>query len=254
MLVLNIRQQTFKSKKVHEIKKDVVVQSLNHVQLFAVSWTAACTRLPCRSLSPRVCSDSCPLRWLCYLTILSSATLFFCLQSFPASGSFPVSELFASGGKYWSFSCSISPSNEYWELISFRIDWFDLLAVQGTRKSLLQNHNSKTWILWHSAFFMVQLSCPCMTTGKTIALTIQTFVGKAMSLLFNTLSRFVIAFFPRSKHLLISMLQSPSTVILEPKKIKSVAPSTFSPSICCDYILIKGSLQPEDTIINIYVA
>ena len=108
--------------------------------------------------------------------------------------------------KYWSFSFSVSPFNEYSGLISFRIDWFDLLAVQGTLKSLLQNHNSKTSILWHSVVFMVQLSCPCMTTGKTIALTIQTFVGKAMSLLFNTLSRFVIAFFPRSKHLLISWL------------------------------------------------
>ena len=156
--------------------------------------------------------------------------------------------------KYWSFCFSICPSNEYWGLISFKIDWFDFLAVQGALKSLLQHCNSKTSILWHSAFFMVQLSCPCLTTGKTIALTMQTFVGKVMSLLFNTLSRFVIAFLPRSKHLLISWLQSPSTVILEPKKIKSVTTSTFSPSICCDYILIKCSLQPEDTITNIYAA
>ena len=108
--------------------------------------------------------------------------------------------------EYWSFSFNISPSNEYSALISFRMDWLDLLAVQGTLKSLLQHHSSKASILRCSAFFIVQLSCPCMTTGKTIALTIQTFVGKAMSLLFNTLSRFVIAFFPRSKHLLISWL------------------------------------------------
>ena len=109
---------------------------------------------------------------------------------------------------------------------------FDLLAVQGTLKSLLQHHSSKTSVLWHSVFFIVQLSHPYMTTGKTIALTTQTFVGKAMSLLFNMLSRFVIAFLPRSKHLLISWLQSPSAVISEPKKIKSVTVSIVAPSIC----------------------
>ena len=117
--------------------------------------------------------------------------------------------------KYWGFSFNISPSNEYSGLISFRIDWFDLLAVQGTLKSLLQHHSSKASVLWHSAFLMVQLLHPYMTTGKTIALT---FVGKVVSLLFNTLSRFVIAFLLRSKHLLISWLQLPSTVILEPTK------------------------------------
>jgi len=122
-------------------------------------------------------------------------------------------------------------------LISFRMDWFDLLAVQGTLKSLLQHHNSKASILWCSAFFMVQLSHPYMTTGKTMALTIQTFVNKVMSLPFNMLSRLVIAFLPRSKCLLISWLQSPSAVILEPKKIKSVTVSTFSPSICHE---VKG--------------
>ena len=106
--------------------------------------------------------------------------------------------------KYWSFRFSISSSNEYSRLISFRIDWFDLLAVQGTLKSLLQHHSLKASILWHSAFFMVQLSHPYMTLGKTIALTIRTFVGKVMSLVFNTLSRFVIAFLPRTKHLLIA--------------------------------------------------
>ena len=133
--------------------------------------------------------------------------------------------------KYWSFSFSIRPSNEYSGLISFRIDWFDLVAVQGTLKSLLQHHSSKTSVLWHSAFFMVQLSHPYMTTGKTIALTRWTFVGKVMSLLFNMLSTFVIAFLPRSKCLLISWLQSLSAVILEPKKIKSVTVSVVFPSI-----------------------
>ena len=121
--------------------------------------------------------------------------------------------------KYWSFSFSITPSNEYSGLISFRIDWFDLLAVQGTLKSLLQHHSSKSSILWCSAFFTVQLSHPYMTTGKTIALTRRTFVGKVMSLLFNMLSRLVITFLPRSKRLLILCLQSPSAVILEPQKI-----------------------------------
>ena len=116
--------------------------------------------------------------------------------------------------KDWSFSFSISPSNEYSGLISFRMDWLDLLAVQGTLKSLLQHHNSKASILQCSAFFIVQLSHPYMTTGKTIALTRQTFVGKVMSLLFNMLSRLVIAFLPRSERLLISWLQSPSAVIL----------------------------------------
>ena len=131
----------------------------------------------------------------------------------------------------WSFSYSISPSSEYSGWISFKIDCFDLLAVQGTLKSLLQHYSSKASVLRRSAFFMVQLSHPYMTTGKTIALTRWTFVGKVMSLLFNTLSRFVVAFFPRSKHLLISWLQSQSAVILEPKKRKSVIVSTFTPSI-----------------------
>ena len=120
---------------------------------------------------------------------------------------------------YWSFSFSISPSNEYWGLISFRMDWLDLLDVQGTLKSLLQHHSSKASILRHSTFFIVQLLHPYVTTGKTIALTRQTFVGKVMSLLFNLLSGLVITFLPRSKWLLISWLQSPSAVILEPPKI-----------------------------------
>ena len=130
--------------------------------------------------------------------------------------------------KYWSFSFSISPSNEHPGLISFRMDWLDLLAVQGTLKSLLQHHSSKASSFWRSAFFTVQLSHPYMTTGKTIPLTRWTFVGKVMSVLFNMLSRLVITFLPRSKRLLISWLQSPFAVILEPRKIKS---DTVSPSI-----------------------
>ena len=133
--------------------------------------------------------------------------------------------------KYWSFSFSITPSKEIPGLISFRMDWMDLLADQGTLKSFLQHHSSKASILPCSAFFTVQLSHPYMTTGKTIALTRRTFVGKIMSLLFNMLSRLVITFLPRSKHLLISWLQSPSAVILEPQKIKSATVSTVSPSI-----------------------
>ena len=134
--------------------------------------------------------------------------------------------------KYWSFSFSISPPNEYSGLISFRMDWLDLLAVQGTLNSLLQYHSSKASILRCSAFFIVQLSHPYMTPGKTIALTRRTFVGKAMSLLFNMPSRLVIAFLPRSKCLLISWLQSPSAMILKPPKIKSLTVSIVSPSIC----------------------
>ena len=135
--------------------------------------------------------------------------------------------------KYWSFSCSISPSNEHPGLISFRMDWLDLLAVWGTLKSLLQHHSSKASILQYAAFFTVQLSHPYMTTGKTIALTRRTFVGKVMSLVFNMLSRLVITFLLRSKHLLISWLQPPSVVILEPpRQIKSVTLSTVSPYIC----------------------
>ena len=134
--------------------------------------------------------------------------------------------------KYWSFSFNISPSSEHSGLISFRMDWLDLLAVLGTLKSLLQQQSSKASILQRLAFFTVQLSHPYMTTGKTIALTRQTFVGKVVSLLLNMLSRLVITFLPRSKCPLISWLQSPSAVILEPQKIKSDTVSTVSPSIC----------------------
>ena len=141
------------------------------------------------------------------------------------------SALHISWPKYWSFIFSISPSNEQPGLISFRMDWLGLLAVQGTLKSLLQQHSSKASILRHSAFFTVQLSHPYMTTGKTIAFTRWTFVGKVISLLFNMLSRLVITFLPRSKRLFISWLQLPSAVILEPKKVKSDTVSTVSPSI-----------------------
>ena len=134
--------------------------------------------------------------------------------------------------KYWCFIFSINPSNEYSGLISFRIDLFNLLAVQGTLKSLLQHHSSNASILHHSSFFMVQLSHQYMTTGKTIALIRQTYVGKVMSLPFNMLSRLVIAFLPRRKHILILWLQSPSAVILETKKIMSVTVSIVSPYIC----------------------
>jgi len=152
-----------------------------------------------------------------------------------------MSQLFASGGQSTkSFSFSISPSSEYSGLISFRMDWLDLLAVQGTLKSLLQHHNSKVSILLHSALFIVQLSHPYMTTGKTKALTRQTFAGRVMSLLFNMLSRLVITFFLRSKRLFISWLQSPSEVILEPPKIKSTSVSTVSLSICHEVIGLDG--------------
>ena len=172
------------------------LQSFSHVWLFATPWTAA--RQAFLSWpTPIVYSNSCC--W-CHTTISSSVVPFSShLQSFPASGSFQMSQFFASGGqKYWSFSFSISPSNEYSGLISFRMDWLDLLAVQGTLKSLLKHHSSKASILQCSAFFMAQLSHPYKITGKTIALTRWTFVGKVMSLLLNVLSGLVITFLPRS--------------------------------------------------------
>ena len=156
-------------------------------------------RLPCPSPSPRVCSNSCPLSWWCHPTIC--CPLLFPPSIFPSIRVFSNESVLRIGWpKYWSFSFNNSPSNEYSELISFRIDWLDLLTVQGTLKSLLQHQSLKASILRCSALFMVQLSHPYMTTGKTIALTIWTFVGKVMSLLFNTLSRFVIAFLPRTLH------------------------------------------------------
>ena len=178
------------------------------------------TRPPCPSPTPGVYPNSRPLSWWCHPTISSSVIPFSsCLQSFPASGSLQMSQLFKSGGQSIGvFSFSISPTNEHSGLISLRMDWLDLLAVQGTLESLLQHHSSKASILWRSAFFIVQLSHPYMTTGKTTALTRWTFVGRVMSLLFNMLSRLVITFLPRRKHLLISRLQSPSAVILEPSQ------------------------------------
>ena len=173
------------------------------------------TRPPCSSPTPGVYPNPCPLsQW--YHPAISSCVIPYVLPSIRVFSS--ESTLRMRSPKYWSFSFNISPSSENPGLISFRMDWLDLLAVQGTLKSLLQHHSSKASILRHSAFFTVELSYPYMTTGKTIALTRWTFVGKVMSLLLNMLSRLVITFLPRSKCLLISCLQSPSAVILEPKK------------------------------------
>ena len=189
------------------------VQSLSCVRLFATPWTAACQAslsiTNSRSLLKLVSVPSNHLILCCPLLLH--------LQSFPASGSSPMSQFFASGGQSIGvYSFSISPSNAYSGLISFRIDSFDVLAVQRTHTSLLQHHTSKASILWCSGFFIVQLFHPYMTTGKSIALTRWTFVGKVMSLLFNNLSSLVVTFLLRSIHLLISWLQSPSAVILEP--------------------------------------
>ena len=192
------------------------------------------TRPPCPSLSPRLCSNSWPLcRWY-HSTISLSVIPFSCLQSFPASVFSKKLALRIRWPKYWNYSFSISPSNEYSGLISFRIDWFDLLAVQRTLKSLLQHHNSKASILQCSVFFVVffMLSHLYMIAGKFITVIIPTFVSKVKCLLFNMLSRLVIAFLPRRKHLLILWLQSLFTVILKSKKIKTVTVPIFSPSIC----------------------
>ena len=186
-------------------------------------WTAA------RQASLSITNSWRLLRLMSIESVMPSDHLVLCRPLLLLPSNFPSIRVFSSESvlcirwpNYWSFSFSISPSNEYSGLISFRMDWLDLLAVQGTLKSFLQHHSSKVSILQNSAFFMVQHSHPYMTTGKTIVLTRQTFVGKAMSVLFNKLSRLVITFLPRSKHLLISWLQSPSAVILEPKKIKSL--------------------------------
>ena len=162
------------------------------------------------------------LKLMSIVSVMQSNHLILCCPLFLLPSVFPSIKVFSSESvlcmrwpKYWSFSFSINPSNEYSGLISFRMDWLDLLAIQGTLKSLLQHHSSKASMLWCSAFSIVQLSYPYMTTGKTIALTRWTFLGKVMSLLFNMLSKFVIAFLPRSKHLLVSWLQSPSALILQ---------------------------------------
>ena len=213
--------------------KCLVAQLLSHVQLFVILWTTAHQA----SLSFTISQSL--LKLMSIESVMPSNHLILCCLLLLLPSIFPSIRVFSKElalhimwPKYWSFSFNISPSNDHSGLISFRMDWLDLLAVQGTRKSLLQHHSSKASILQCSAFFMVQLSHPYMSIGKTIALTRQTFVGKVMSLLFNMLSRFVIAFLPRSKCLLISWLQSPSAVILEPKKIKSVTVSIVSPSIC----------------------
>ena len=196
-------------------------------------WTAACQS----SLSFTISWSL--LKLMSIESVMPSNHLILCRPLLLLPSIFPSIRVFSSESalrirwsKHWSLSFSISPSNEYSGLISFRIDWFDLFAIQRTLKSLLQHHSSEASVLQHSAFFVVQLSHPFMATGKTIALTIWTFVGKVMSLLFNMLSRLVIVFLPRSRHLLISWLQSPSAVILEPKKIKSVTVFIVSPSIC----------------------
>ena len=196
------------------------VQSLSRVRLFATPWIAA------RQASLSITNSRSLLRLVSIESMMPSSHLILCLLLLllpPIPHSIRVfsneSTLRIRWPKYWSVSFSISPSKEIPGLISFRMDWLDLLAVQGTLKSLLQHHSSKASILQRSAFFIVQLSHPYMTTGKTIVLTRQTIVDKAMSLLFNMMSRLVITSLPRSKRLLISWLQSPSAVILEPHKI-----------------------------------
>ena len=204
------------------------MQLLSHVWHFATPW-AAVDQAPL--------SFTIPQSLLKLISIEPSNHLILCHHLLLLQSILPSLRVFSKElashirwPKYWSFS--ISPSNEDSGLISFRIDWFGLLAVQGPLKILLQHHSSKASILWCLSFFIVQLSHPYMTTGKTIALTRWTFAGKVMSFLFTMLSRLVIVFLPRSQHLLISWLQSQFTVILEPKKIKSVTVSSVSPSIC----------------------
>ena len=208
------------------------VQSLSCVQLFATPWTAACQA----SLSITN-SGSLP-KLMSIESVMAFNHLILCGPLLLLPSIFPSIRVFSNESalcikwpKYWSFSFNISPSNEHPGVISFRMDWLDLLAVQGTLKSLLQHHRTKASILQCLAFFRVQLSHPYMTNGKTIALNRWAFVDKVMSLLFNMLSRFDIAFLTRSKCLLILWLQSPSAVILEPPKIKSLTVSTVSPSI-----------------------
>ena len=195
------------------------VQSLSHVRLFATPWIAA------RQASLSITNSRSPPKPMSIESVMTSSHFIFYRPLLLLPSIFPSIRVFSTEAalrirwpKYWSFSFNITPSKEHPGLISFRMDWLDLLAVQGTLKSLLQHHSSKASILHRSAFFIVQLSHPYMTTGKTIALTRRNFVGKVMSLVFNMLSRLVITFLPRSKHLLISWLQSPSAVILEPQK------------------------------------
>ena len=208
---------TFQGKITKAANCDTWVQLFSHVWLITTLWTAV------RQASLSITNYLSLLKFMSIESVMPSNHLILCRPLFLPPSIFPSIRVFSNESilhirwpKCWGFSFNNSPSNEYSGLISFRIDWFDLIAVQGTLKSLLQNHSSKASIIQHSAFFIVQLSHPYMTIGKTIALTTWTFVGKVMSLLFNMLSRLVITFLPRSKHLLISWLQSPSAVILEP--------------------------------------
>ena len=209
-----------------------LVQSLSHVQLFVTPWIAI------RQASLSITNSRSSLKLMSIESVMPSSHLILYRPLLLLPWIPPGIRIFSNEStpqmrwsKYWSFIFSIIPSKEHPGPISFRMDCLDLLAVQGTLKSLLQHHSSKASILWHSAFFTVQLSHSYMTTGKTIALTRRTFVGKVTSLLLNMLSRLVITFLPRGKHLLISWLESPSAVILEPQKIKSDTISTVSPSI-----------------------
>ena len=209
------------------------VQLLSRVQLFATPWTTAC-----EAFLSITNSQSLP-KLMSIESVMPSNHLTLCHPLLLLPSVFPNIRVFSNESalcirwpKYWSFSFNISLSIEHSGLISFKMDWLDFLAVQGTPKNLLQHQSWKASILRHSVFFIVQLSHPYMTTGKTIALTRRTLVDKVISLLFNMLSKLVITFLPRSKCLLISWLQLPSAVILEPKTIKSATVSTVSPSIC----------------------
>ena len=215
------------------------IRTLPSVQLLLTSWTAAKQSSLFFPISRRL------LKLLSIESVMPSNNLVPCHPLPPSI--FSKIKVFSNElavcirwPKHWSFS--INPSNEYSGLISFRSDWFDHYAIQGTLKSLLQHHSSKASILQCSVFYIIQLSHSHMTMGKTIALTRQTFVGKLMSLLFNMLSSLVIAFLPRSKHLLISWLQSPSAVILEPKTIKSFTVSIVFPSICHEVMGLDAAL------------
>ena len=215
-------------------------QLLSHVRLFATPWIAA------RQASLSITISGVHSKLTSIESVMPSSHLILCLPLFLLPLIPPSIRVFFQGvnsshevAKVLEFQLSIIPSKEHPRLISFRMDWLDLLAVPGTLKSLFQHHSSKASILWHSAFFIVQLSHPYRTTGKTIALTRRTFVGKVMSLLFSMLSRLVITFLPRSKRLLISWLQSPSAVILEPKKIKYVTVvSQFYQDTIVQYVVI----------------
>ena len=210
---------TYLNSKAFAQQRKESVQSLSHLRLFATPWTAA------HQASLSITNSWGLLKLMSIALVIPSNHLILCCPLLLLPSTFSSIRVFSNESilhirwpKYWSFS--ISPSNEYSQLTSFKMDWLDLLAVPGTLKSLLQHHSSKASILQRSAFFIVQLSHPYLTTGKTIALTRWTFVGKVMSLLFNMLSRLDIAFLPGSKHLLISWVQSPSSVILEPPKNK----------------------------------